>query len=89
LRWTSYSTVNKRIKALQESGFIKGIGSKSTKAGFEATLYEITSKFGLAFFLINRDIDKLISELDDNTSIEVLLLFLRTKSTKVFLRRTS
>ena len=41
LRDTRYASVNKRVRFLKESGYIKKIGAKKTKAGFEAAIYEL------------------------------------------------
>jgi len=44
LRHTRYANVNKRVRALEESGDIKKTGIKKTKAGFQASIYELTTK---------------------------------------------
>ena len=43
LKHTYYSNVNKRVRALQQKGYVKEVNIKSTKAGFEATEYELAT----------------------------------------------
>jgi hypothetical protein len=40
LRFTRYEGVNRRVKALEASGYLKKRGSRKTQAGFEAAVYE-------------------------------------------------
>ena len=44
LRHTRYANVNKRVRALEDSGYIKKTGTKKTKAGFQASTYDLTAK---------------------------------------------
>jgi DNA-binding Lrp family transcriptional regulator len=65
LRCTRYASANKRVKALEESGYIKRVGAKKTKAGFEATIYELTSRAYLAILLDSMSHEFLIARMDE------------------------
>ena len=64
-RNTRYASVNKRVRFLEESGYIKKIGIKKTKAGFQASIYELTTKAYLAILLNSINLDKLLMHVDD------------------------
>jgi hypothetical protein len=51
LRYTCYASVNKRVRALEDSGYVKKACVKRTKAGFEASTYELGAKAYLAMLL--------------------------------------
>jgi len=48
LRRIRYASVNKRIRSLEELGHIKKVGAKKTKAGFQASMYDLTTGAYLA-----------------------------------------
>jgi len=72
LRYTRYATVNKRVRSLKDSNFIKGTEVKKTKAGFEATLYELTTRTYLAILLNSIDLDELVKQVDEVTALNIL-----------------
>jgi predicted transcriptional regulator len=72
LRYIRYATVNKRIRLLKESGYINKIGEKKTKAGFEASIYELTARSYLAILLNSINLDKLVKRVDDATASMIL-----------------
>ncbi len=83
LRKTRYSNVNTRIRALQEEGFLKGAGSRETKAGFEATLYEATAKAILNLQLNGQNLDELIGDFnEDEASVISTLVAARQRTRK-------
>lgn len=61
-----------RMKALEEKGYIKKIGQRETKAGFKAVLYETTSKAYFALLISSLDLDDLIRELDEVSTLTIL-----------------
>ena len=65
LRHTKYSVVNRRIRILETLGYIKRIGTKDTKAGFKAPLYQLTSKAYLAIILNQINLDDFIKQADE------------------------
>jgi hypothetical protein len=60
LKYTYYGNVNKRVRALQQQGYLKEVNIKSTKAGFEATEYELAAKTYLALMLDSINMEDLI-----------------------------
>jgi len=72
LRYIRYATVNKRIRLLKESGYINKIGEKKTKAGFEASIYELTARAYLAILLNSINLDKLVKRVDEATASMIL-----------------
>jgi len=72
LRRVGYPTVNKRVRALQELGYIKKIGVKKTKSGSEASLYCLTAKAFLAMLLNSTDLNDLLMRLDEVTALAIL-----------------
>ena len=72
LRQTRYANVNKRVRALEESDYIKKIGVKRTKAGFQASIYELTTKAFLAILFNSINLDELLMRVDDATAQTIL-----------------
>ena len=72
LKNTRYANVNTRAKTLEKAGFLRKTGSKETKAGFKATLYEATSRALFALLLSSIDLDVLIQELDEIATLTIL-----------------
>jgi len=76
---THYGTVKKRIKALQEEGYLKEVGLRKTQPGNEGILYETTFKALSAMELNITDLDDFFRKLDEIGGIELLALLKRTK----------
>jgi hypothetical protein len=72
LRQTRYANVNKRARALEESGYIKKIGTKKTKAGFQASTYDLTTKAYLAILLNSINLDELVKGVYEATALTTL-----------------
>ena len=72
LRYIRYATVNKRIRLLKESGYTNKIGEKKTKAGFQASVYELTARAYLAILLNSINLDKLVKRVDEATASMIL-----------------
>ena len=72
LRYVRYATVNKRVRLLKESGYINKIGIKKTKAGFQASVYELTARSYLAILLNLINLDDLLMKVDEATASAVL-----------------
>jgi len=71
-RRTRYATVNKRVRSLEELRYVKRIGVKKTKAGFEATIYELTAKAYLPILLNVINMDELVTQVDEATASALL-----------------
>jgi len=72
LRHVRYASVNKRVRSLEESGYIKKIGLEKTKAGFEAAIYELTARAYLAILLNSINLDELVMRADEATASAIL-----------------
>jgi hypothetical protein len=72
LRYTHYGNVNKRVRDLQYLGYVKEAHVKSTKAGFEATEYELTAKACLALMLDSTKLEDLLNRMDEDVALEIL-----------------
>jgi DNA-binding PadR family transcriptional regulator len=72
LKHVRYSSLNKRVRSLEKSGYIKKFGVKETKAGFEATMYDLTAKAYLATLLNTINLYKLIDQTDETTATRIL-----------------
>jgi len=72
LRYTHYGSVNKRVRDLQYLGYIKEARVKSTKAGFEATEYELTARIYLALMLHSTRLEDLLNRIDEDAALEIL-----------------
>ena len=67
-----YGNVNTRVKVLEKDGYLRKTGSRNTKAGFKATLYETTSRALFALLVNSLDLDYLILELDEISTLTIL-----------------
>ena len=72
LKYTYYGNVNKRVRALQQLGYVKEVNIKSTKAGFEATEYELTARAYLALMLDSIKLEDLLNRIDEDVALEIL-----------------
>jgi hypothetical protein len=72
LRQTRYANVNKRVRTLEESSYIKKIGIKKTKAGFQASIYELTTKAYLAMLLNSINLEVLLARVNEDTASAIL-----------------
>jgi Fe2+ or Zn2+ uptake regulation protein len=72
LRRTRYATVNKRVRSLEESGYITKVGLKKTKAGFEASIYELTARAYLAILLNSINLNELVTRVDESAASAIL-----------------
>ena len=72
LKYTYYGNVNKRVRALQQQGYVKEANIKSTKAGFEATEYELTTRAYLALMLDSTNLEYLLNRMDEDVASEIL-----------------
>ena len=72
LRRTRYATVNKRVRSLEELRHVKRISVKKTKAGFEASIYELTARACLAILLNSINLNELVMYVDEATTLTIL-----------------
>jgi len=76
LRHIRYASVNKRVRTLEKSGYIKKTGAKKTRAGFQASIYELTTNAYLAILLNSINLDELLMRVDDATAQTILVTIL-------------
>lgn len=72
LKRTHYGNLNKRVRALNQSGYLKPIGVHSTKAGFEATLYELTVKTYISLALDSISLEDMLNRMDEESGHQFL-----------------
>ncbi len=72
LKHVRYPSVNKRVRSLEETGYIKKIGVKKTKTGSEAIIYDLAARAYLAMLLNSIKLDKLVMEVDEVAALIIL-----------------
>jgi Trm5-related predicted tRNA methylase len=72
LKYTYYGNMNKRVRALQQQGYVREVNVRGTRAGFEATEYELTTGGYLALMLDSVNLEDLLSRMDDDVASEIL-----------------
>ena len=78
-RRTRYASVNKRVRSLEEAGYVRKIGVKITKAGFKASIYELTARAYLAMRLDSINPEDLLMHVDEATALTILGLIARMR----------
>jgi len=71
-----YNTVNRRVRALEEYGYIEKSGERKTKTGFVAKLYQLTARAYLAMLLKRIDLDEFIEKATDSKILTALATFI-------------
>jgi DNA-binding PadR family transcriptional regulator len=71
-----YNTVNRRIRALEEHGYVEKSGERKTKTGFAAKLYQLTARTYLAMLLKRIDLDEFIEKATDLKILSALATFI-------------
>ena len=74
-----YSVVNRRIRKLREQGYLKKVGETLTKAGFQASLYELTAKAYLALLLKNLNFETLLERINEKITLVLIAELMRMK----------
>ena len=74
---TRYGTVKKRIKILEETGYLRQAGARKTQPGSEGVLYEVTFKALAALKLNTTNLEDLFKYMDENSAIELLSFLAR------------
>ncbi len=73
LEVTYYASLNKRIHALVRSGYIGEVKpADSGQAGCKAALYEIRTKFYLAYYLNDKSREEILSKLNESNATIIL-----------------
>jgi hypothetical protein len=74
LRRTYYGNVNRRVRALEQLGYIKAIGTQKTKAGFKAMVYEMTAKAHLAILLDSINLDIMLDRVSEDSALGIIAM---------------
>jgi len=67
-----YSVVLRRVRMLQESGYVEKVGIRKTLAGQTGNLYRLTPRAYLAILLNQTDMDGLLKKADETTIHELI-----------------
>jgi predicted transcriptional regulator len=78
LNHTSYSTVNKRVRILERSGYLRKASVKQRPGGL-TNYYELRPKAYLAKFLDSTNIENLFEKVNDQTALTILGALIDTK----------
>jgi len=78
LKQSRYASLNKRVRALEELDYINKVGIKKTKAGFEASIYELSVKAYLSMILNIINLDNLLMRVDEATAQTILGAIMQT-----------
>jgi len=71
-----YNTVNRRVRALEEHGYIEKSGERETKTGFAAKLYQLTNRAYLAMLLNRINLDNFVEKAPNDEILCALVAFL-------------
>jgi hypothetical protein len=74
---TRYGTVKKKIKILEEMGYLKQVGVRKTQPGSEGILYQATYEAIAALKLSITNLEDLFEHMDEETAMELLALLTR------------
>ena len=77
---TRYGTIKKRIKILEETGYLKEVGVRKTQPGSEGILYEATFKALAAMKLNTTNLEDLFRDMDEVSALELLALLTRLQN---------
>lgn len=77
LKNTNYSTVNKRIRNLEKTGFLKKTLTQKRSGGI-TNYYQLQPKALLAKFLDDHNTKDLFENIDDESAIEILNVLIKT-----------
>ena len=69
-----YSVVNRRVRILQQLGYVEKVGTRKTLAGSTATLYQITPRAYLAILLNQINLENLVLEVDETAILELVAI---------------
>ena len=84
LRRKLYPVINRRVRILEQQGYVEKSGTRKTLAGSTATLYHLTPRAYLAILLNQTNLDKLVQKADETTILELLAALTRQLDMSVF-----
>jgi hypothetical protein len=75
LEHTKYTNVNRRVRALERSRYLRKTGTRPTLAGFEASLYELATRGYAALVFDQINLDRFIKSAKENEIVQALAIF--------------
>ena len=75
LKHTSYSTVNKRVRSLEESGYLRKAAVKERTGGI-TNYYELRPKAHLATFLNSVSLEDLLDRVSNGVALAILAIIM-------------
>ena len=78
-RHTKYTNVGRRVKALEQQGYLSMAGSRDTQSGAQGTLYRLTTKAHVAILLNHVSRETFVKQANEEammTELAALILFL-------------
>jgi len=72
LKHTYYPNVNKRMRTLEQTGYLKMVTIQCSKAGGEKAIYELTARAYLALKLDPTTMEELLSKMSEEVASEIL-----------------
>lgn len=79
LKHTKSTNVLRRIRALEESGYLEKAGTRKTLPGSERVLYKLSSKTYLALLLNKINLDSFIQTADEDTITAMLAAIIQNR----------
>ena len=81
-RRTKYTNVSRRVKALEQQGYLEKAGSRETQPGSQGKLYQPTTRAQVVFLMNQVDPEIFVKEADEDALIaELITLFLFLEKT--------
>jgi len=81
LKHTKYTNVNRRVRMLEEYGYIEKAGTRKTQAGFQAAIYQLTARAYLAILLNKVNMDNYIQKASEESALTMLATLMHYMST--------
>ena len=73
LKHTKYTNVNRRVRILEDYGYIEKVGVRRTQAGFQAAFYQLTARTYLAILLNRLNLDDFIQKASEENVLTMLI----------------
>jgi hypothetical protein len=71
-RQIHYGNVNKRVRTLEQTGYLKVYEVQTSKSGFQKVIYELTARAYLALMLSSISLEDMLSQIGEDSAVEIL-----------------
>jgi len=78
LKHVKYTNINRRVRALSDSGYLEEVGTRKTQAGFQANLYKMTSRAYLAIILNELNLDDFVQTATEEQITAVIAAMMKS-----------